>query len=1082
MKDFLRIYIGANLVTVVLILGATLFLIDDYKKKIPLIKCVFINMGIIFFLTFIDTFELMAAQLAYPTIERVIFSVIGYCVRPIALITIILYLLKTRRAKIIATIPLIINALIFTSAFYSDIAFSYNENNLYVRGPLGFASHFICFFYMLYLAYLTIHDLRQDRHGETKLLVFTLIALPIGNLLSFLGNVPGKLNTMIVFSTLFYYLYYYTQYSMDVERNKISENTSKRVIANISTRDLMTGLKNRSAFCSHLIQYDEYASLFYIILDINYLKLCNDKFGHVEGDKLIQDAALCIDKAFSPIGDTFRVGGDEFAILIHDHPEEDILDAIAAMEDYIDQINERRILPLSISYGYAERSSIDMPIEELFTTSDKYMYLMKYRIKKNAPILNEESILIYSNVLDTISSSIEDYLYLWDINKNEYYFYGDGDHHYPILNNDHHFTTMEKVSEVIYPGDLDKLNKDMLLIVNGKKKEHNIICRWLTSDGNYEWVNSRGKVIDDYYGKPAIMIGSVSNKTLRHLINPITNLFNRTKLIDYMGSEEFKKRQCYVILITIDNFSDLNYTYGRKFGNKLLIQFSNILAANGSLDDLYHIEDECFALLLDTTNEEEVKTIFNNIRVATDDKCNLSAGAVINDQKVFEDKNSLYEAVKQTLIEAQKINKDALVFYSKDDIERKLSTLELIKELEAAVENNYEGFYITYQPQVDAKTFEIFGAEALLRFNSKTRGLVSPDIFIPLLERSSSIIKIGIWVLRSALLQCKKWRKVKPNMHISVNLSTIQLRDKDIVNDILSVLNIANMPGSALTLEITESNQLMNTTVISNIFKRLKANDIEIAIDDFGTGYANVSYLKYLNINEVKIDRIFVSNLEKASYNYNLIKNIINFTSTYGIRVVCEGVESVKEMALLDSLGPSYIQGYLFGRPLSAEVFTNTYISESSNEAYEYKLFIRQTRMRINEINFIDFNHKKFLSQTGLGLWLMKIDVVNNTREMHIDETTEHILGIKEKLTPTECFEFWVEHFIRTNSTDIDNILLKLMSVDHMLELEFPWNHPIYGKIRLRISGKFVDQVDNIVTIEGYQRIIYDKSNDNINK
>ena len=894
MTEFLRLYISSNMVTVVLILGATLFLIDDFKKKIPLINCVFINMLIIFILTFTDTIELFCANFDHPTTARIFFSVFGYCVRPLALVTIILYLLKTKKERIIAIIPLVINTVIFCSAFFTDIAFSFNENNVYIRGPLGFASHFICFFYMLYLAYLTIHDLRQERHGETKLLIFTLIALPIGNLLSFLSNVPGKLNTMIVFSTLFYYLYYYTQYSMDLERNKITQTTSERVAAKISKKDILTNLGNRTSFCSKLLEYDNYDNLYYVILDIDYLKLCNEKLGHVEGDNLIKDAAFCISEAFSPIGECFRVGGDEFAVLIHDHSEDDIINAIEEMKHYVDGINLNRSLQLSLSYGYSNRVDANTSIEELFSLSDKCMYSMKYEARKNTPILNEESILIYSNVLDTISNSIDDYLYLWDIEKNEYWFFGDKDYHFPLTNQEHKFTTIEKVGELIYPADKKKLKNELNEIVSGDKVEYNINLRLLNSDAVYEWVNHRGKVIDDYDGNPAIMIGSVSNKTLRHLINPLTNLFNKTKLMHDLNSDVLKDHNRYLMLITIDNFSDLNYAYGRKFGNKLLVHFANILASIGNLDDLYHVEEECFALFIDAKEDEEVRNIFNIIKTSADDKCNISAAAVLNNPKAFAEELSLYEAAKQTLIEAQKLNKDEILFYSKEEIEKKLSSLELMKELESAVENNFEGFYVTYQPQVDAKTFEIYGAEALLRFNSKTRGLVSPDVFIPLLERLTSIIKIGIWVLRTALMQCKEWRKYKADMHISVNLSTIQLRDKDIVTDILSVLNMSGMPGSALTLEITESNQLMNTTVIADVFNRLKANDIDLAIDDFGTGYANVSYLKYLNIDEVKIDRLFISGLEKTSYNYNLIKNIINFTTTYGIRVVCEGVESVK--------------------------------------------------------------------------------------------------------------------------------------------------------------------------------------------
>ncbi len=178
-----------------------------------------------------------------------------------------------------------------------------------------------------------------------------------------------------------------------------------------------------------------------------------------------------------------------------------------------------------------------------------------------------------------------------------------------------------------------------------------------------------------------------------------------------------------------------------------------------------------------------------------------------------------------------------------------------------------------------------------------------------------------MWVLETALAQCRSRRTHFPEFHVSVNISYIQLSQQDTAQQVLSVLERSGMPGDALTLEVTESMQLQDYPRFNRIFYQWKKAGIEISVDDFGTGYSSLGYLKSLDINEIKIDRCFVSGIQHSAYNYRLLSNMVELAHTSQIRVCCEGVETEEELATLEQLHPNLLQGFLFAPPRSRDGF-----------------------------------------------------------------------------------------------------------------------------------------------------------------
>lgn len=217
-----------------------------------------------------------------------------------------------------------------------------------------------------------------------------------------------------------------------------------------------------------------------------------------------------------------------------------------------------------------------------------------------------------------------------------------------------------------------------------------------------------------------------------------------------------------------------------------------------------------------------------------------------------------------------------------------------------------------------------------------------PDEFIPLLEQYGLIHKVGMWVLKTALEQTCEWRRFIPDFHISVNFSIVQLEERKIGEMVLSLLGETGMPGSALTIELTESVQLQEMSRYTDIFERWYEAGIELSIDDFGTGYSSMSYLKKLKVNEIKIDRIFIKDLQEATYNYRLLGNMIDFARNNDIRICCEGVENLQELSILESLSPNLIQGYLFARPCKKEIFEATFLNKEMDTYKSYVEFIEK--------------------------------------------------------------------------------------------------------------------------------------------
>lgn len=545
-----------------------------------------------------------------------------------------------------------------------------------------------------------------------------------------------------------------------------------------------------------------------------------------------------------------------------------------------------------------------------------------------------ENLKIYMQTIRLMDESTDDYLYLYDLVNDRLYFTDKIRRKYPLPPGENGLP-ISQWAKIVYARDFQQLDQNLSEIRQGNSENHDMEYRLLDREGNRVWVNCRGTVQKDQEGNPILLVGCVSELAMGRMVDSLTGLWNSDKFMEDMG-KNLEENNGYLMVLGIDNFKSINVKNGRTFGNSLLKNITEVLEDHAdSVMRLYRLDGDRFAVNFVKKNKKDVLDFYHSIKKELEGHCTVSAGVVDYSSDDEKDSGSLYQYAESAMDRAKREGKDMLIFFSSEDYQKSLEQIRFQDELKAAVKDGCRGFYLCYQPQIDSRSFSLYGAEALLRYESPVKGLVSPVEFIPVLEQSGQICQVGLWVLKTAVEQCIRWRRSLPDFHINVNISYVQLRQEGIDQLVLDVLREAGLPGNALTLEVTESMQLQDYSYFNRIFYEWKRHGIKIAIDDFGTGYSSLSYLKSIDVDETKIDRCFVNRIHCNAYNYRLLSNMIELAHGARIQVCCEGVETEEELMALQELGTDVLQGFLFAKPYKTEEFEKVYIHQDSQEYQE---------------------------------------------------------------------------------------------------------------------------------------------------
>ena len=269
------------------------------------------------------------------------------------------------------------------------------------------------------------------------------------------------------------------------------------------------------------------------------------------------------------------------------------------------------------------------------------------------------------------------------------------------------------------------------------------------------------------------------------------------------------------------------------------------------------------------------------------------------------------------------------VFYSKELFAQKKYMTRLKEAIRECVEEDCKGFRIVMQPIVETKSEVCDAAEVLLRFTHPEFGVIGPMDFIPILENSKEIIRVGKWVIDQSLQTLARWREQighMPLKRLQINVSYVQFKDPELLGYVVERLDHYQLPHDAVMLELTESCRVEQTSFLSDVLQTFKDAGISIALDDFGTGYASLTVLKDIPADMVKLDHTMTRSITEKPKDKALIEFIVTYCKKVGIAVCAEGVEKVEALSIVRNAGVECIQGYYYDKPLELDTFYRKYV------------------------------------------------------------------------------------------------------------------------------------------------------------
>jgi diguanylate cyclase (GGDEF)-like protein/PAS domain S-box-containing protein len=510
------------------------------------------------------------------------------------------------------------------------------------------------------------------------------------------------------------------------------------------------------------------------------------------------------------------------------------------------------------------------------------------------------------------------------------------------------YTPQEWQNEKLWPKRLHPDDRERVLAADkrfeaGGREPFSEEYRLLAKDGSVVWVREEAVLVRDEAGEPLYWQGVFYDLTERKALekrlehqafhDPLTDLPNRRLFMDRLGQAlrrtMRRHKRVAVLFMDLDGFKVVNDSLGHEVGDLLLtVVAQRLRRCLRPEDTLARFGGDEFVVLIEALDDpaqavqvaeritEELRRPF--IMEARDLYVIASIGISLGDARTHDADDLLREA--DTAMYRVKDEGGDFKVFNPAMYERAFTRLEVENDLRRAIEQ--EEFVIHYQSMIDLQTGELWGVEALVRWDHPERGLLEPSEFVPVAEESGLVIPMGEQILREACFRAKEWQEEDPRIPplvMSVNLSASQLSRLDLAETVERVLEETGLEGSRLTLDVTETVYVKVLAANTAILDRLRALGVRFSIDDFGTGYSSLSYLKRLPADAIKIDKSFVKGVGDGIKDAAVVRMIIELAHTLGLEVIAEGVETEEQAALLKEMGCDFAQGFYFAKPLPPE-------------------------------------------------------------------------------------------------------------------------------------------------------------------
>ena len=492
---------------------------------------------------------------------------------------------------------------------------------------------------------------------------------------------------------------------------------------------------------------------------------------------------------------------------------------------------------------------------------------------------------------------------------------------------------MTNASEIwasyIHPDDREEFISDLKKLFSGEQATHNLQYRVRNRFGQYVVCTCRGVVLKNDKGEPNYFCGAMTNHGIENENDVLTGLKNQYGFFLELNNILAEKTPCNLIMLGFTKFLNINNMYGYTIGNRVLQHAARFLQKIADPDDrIYRLDGTRFAIITERQSLEHIHRVYNGVleRMRSYSvngmRINLSLCGSVMKLNIFNITNkTIYSCLNYSYQISKNQRHGALVEFNNKPDQTYIDQLVKINTIRNSVGDNCKGFYLKYQPIVDASSEKVMGAEALIRWENSRLGEVRPDEFIPVLENDKLFPVLGMWILRQAMQDALEIVKDNPDFIVSVNLAYSQCEQGNFVNDVISLVESLGFPPHNLCLEITERCRLLDMELLSRIAFTLHSYGIRLALDDFGTGFSSLMIVKTIPFDIIKIDRAFIQDICENDKSEQIVKSITDIASAYGAGVCVEGIENEIMRDKVRKYQVKSIQGFFYSKPVIFDEF-----------------------------------------------------------------------------------------------------------------------------------------------------------------
>ena len=482
------------------------------------------------------------------------------------------------------------------------------------------------------------------------------------------------------------------------------------------------------------------------------------------------------------------------------------------------------------------------------------------------------------------------------------------------------------IKEMIHPQDQEEYQEKMNRWLKGMDLDSELGSRIRGKNGIYSMFTFHAKAICDENHNPEYLVIIIKNENIFPDIDPQTDLYSYARYVKDLERGIEREEKLAILQIQVEGFNTFNLIYGLDYSGELLRAIAHKFIFMMDMDKaVYRLECERFVFILKKAGREDLIDFEQQVRhalgngIMVDGKTisfKMSSGAILL-ENYRGNSSSVRGQVAYALDHSVRKHQGQLVIFNDEVQTSRGVDFTLMKAIHQSVQNNCEGFYLEYQPIVAAKTGEVVGAEALVRWKHEPYGVVPPGMFIEWMETDPSMYDLGNYVLRTALMEMKNLLILKSDFFVDVNVSVKQLERPEFRGEVLKILADTAFPADHLCMELTERCKDFPLDKLKQEVEFFQSYGIRVAMDDYGTGSASSSIVMNIPMDEIKIDMSFIRNIMDNIKNQEMVRSILYFAGKSNMTTCLEGVESEELRNYLQNYNATWFQGYYYAKPLS---------------------------------------------------------------------------------------------------------------------------------------------------------------------